>query len=119
MHLFQATILALWFSYRHKPELWKVGLIFVCFGLGFFDKFNFIWLVSAFLVGILPCYPDSVKNLLQGKPALARLFFHQSAITAFTLALASARGKTHSGRRRRTGTDLDATHSLDLSGKRC
>src|SRR5437867_12940834 len=63
MHFFQAAILALWFSYRDKPELWKPALIFICFGLGFFDKFNFIWLVSAFAIGISLCYPDSLKNL--------------------------------------------------------
>src|SRR5437870_6072785 len=63
MHFFQAAILALWFSYRDKPQLWKPVLIFICFGLGFFDKFNFIWLVSAFVIGICLCYPDSLKNL--------------------------------------------------------
>jgi hypothetical protein len=63
MHFFQAAIFALWFSYRDKPELWKPALILICFGLGFFDKFNFIWLVSAFVIGICLCYPDSLKNL--------------------------------------------------------
>ncbi len=63
MHLFQASILALWFSYRNKPKLWKIGLVFVCCGLGFFDKFNFVWLVSAFVIGVFLCYPDSVKDL--------------------------------------------------------
>lgn len=63
MHLFQAFILALWFSYRNKRKLWKIGLVFVCFGLGFFDKFNFVWLVSAFVIGVFLCYPDSVKDL--------------------------------------------------------
>src|SRR5437870_12340989 len=63
MHLFQAAILALWFGYRDKPKLWKPALIFICFGLGFFDKFNFIWLVSAFVIGFCLCYPDSLKNL--------------------------------------------------------
>ena len=72
MHLFQAAILALWFSYRDKPELWKPALIFICFGLGFFDKFNFIWLVSAFAIGICLCYPDSLKNLWVSLPRFAR-----------------------------------------------
>jgi hypothetical protein len=63
MHVFQASILALWFSYRNKPKLWKIGLVFVCSGLGFFDKFNFVWLVSAFVIGVFSCYPDSVKDL--------------------------------------------------------
>src|SRR5438128_1741398 len=72
MHLFQAAILALWFSYRDKPQLWKPALIFVCFGLGFFDKFNFIWLVSAFAIGICLCYPDSLKNLWVSLPRFAR-----------------------------------------------
>ena len=72
MHFFQAAILALWFSYRDKPELWKTALIFICFGLGFFDKFNFIWLVSAFAIGISLCYPDSLKNLWVSLPRFAR-----------------------------------------------
>jgi len=72
MHLFQAAILALWFSYRDKPELWKPALILICFGLGFFDKFNFIWLVSAFVIGICLCYPDSLKNLWVSSPRFAR-----------------------------------------------
>ena len=72
MHFFEAAILALWFSYRDKPELWKPALIFVCFGLGFFDKFNFIWLVSAFAIGICLCYPDSLKNLWVSLPRFAR-----------------------------------------------
>jgi hypothetical protein len=63
MHFFQAGILALWFSYRDTPKLWKIVMIFMCCGFGFFDKFNFIWLVVAFVVGIFLCYPDSVKNL--------------------------------------------------------
>ena len=72
MHFFQAAIFALWFSYRNKPELWKVALILICFGLGFFDKFNFIWLVLAFVIGISLCYPDSLKNLWVSFPRLAR-----------------------------------------------
>jgi len=63
MHFFQAAILALWFSYRDKPKLWKLVLICICAGLGFFDKFNFIWLILAFILGIALCYPDSLKNL--------------------------------------------------------
>jgi 4-amino-4-deoxy-L-arabinose transferase-like glycosyltransferase len=72
MHFFQASILALWFSYRDRPGPWKLGLIFVCFALGFFDKFNFIWLVSAFLIAICCCYPDSVKNLWISSPRFVR-----------------------------------------------
>src|SRR5213080_917102 len=72
MHFFQAAILALWFSYRNKPELWKIGLILICFGLGFFDKFNFIWLVLAFLIGISLCYPDNLKHLWVSFPRFAR-----------------------------------------------
>ena len=63
MHFFQAAMLALWFSYRDKPKLWKLLLICICAGLGFFDKFNFIWLIVAFILGIALCYPDSLKNL--------------------------------------------------------
>jgi 4-amino-4-deoxy-L-arabinose transferase-like glycosyltransferase len=40
IHFFQAVILALWFSYRKEPQLWKPVIIVGCFGLGFFDKFN-------------------------------------------------------------------------------
>jgi hypothetical protein len=72
MHFFQAAILALWLSYRNKPELWKIALILICFGLGFFDKFNFIWLVLAFVIGISLCYPDSLKSLWVSFPRLAR-----------------------------------------------
>ncbi len=63
MHLFQAAILALWFSFRDKPQLWKAASILLCFVLGCFDKFNFVWLGSAFAIGILVCYPDNAKNL--------------------------------------------------------
>ena len=63
MHFFQAAMLALWFNYRDKPNLWKLLLICICAGLGFFDKFNFIWLIVAFILGIALCYPDSLKNL--------------------------------------------------------
>jgi 4-amino-4-deoxy-L-arabinose transferase-like glycosyltransferase len=62
MHFFQGAILALWFSYRENANLWKLVLICICAGLGFFDKFNFIWLVLAFVL-VLLCYPDSLKNL--------------------------------------------------------
>src|SRR5947208_6459618 len=109
MHFFQAAILALWFSYRDKPELWKPAIILICFGLGFFDKFNFIWLVSAFVIGICLCYPDSLKNLWVSSPRFARwmavilvlvalgvtlylvlpllLHFHPTAIRASTTGL--------------------------------
>src|SRR5256886_2305813 len=63
IHFFQGPFLALCFSYRDKPQLWKPVLIFICFGLGFFDKFNFVWLILAFVIGICLCYPDSLKNL--------------------------------------------------------
>jgi hypothetical protein len=48
MHSLEAAIFALWFSYRDKSKLSKVLLIFVCAALGFFDKFNFIWVILAF-----------------------------------------------------------------------
>src|SRR5215831_10138728 len=59
MHFFQAAILALWFSYRDRPKLRKLVLICICAGLGFFDKFNFIWLVVAFAIGVCLCHMDS------------------------------------------------------------
>jgi hypothetical protein len=71
-HLFQAAILALWFSYRDEPKLWKPPLIFICFVLGFFARFNFIWLVLASVIGICLCYPDSLKGLWISLPRFAR-----------------------------------------------
>ena len=71
-HLFQAAILALWFSYRDEPKLWKPPLIFICFVLGFFARFNFIWLVVAFVIGISLCYPDNLKGLWISMPRFAR-----------------------------------------------
>jgi hypothetical protein len=72
MHLFQALILALWFSYRKKPQLWKPIIIFACFGLGFFNYFDFVWLLLAFAVGICLCYPDSLQNLWVSTPRFTR-----------------------------------------------
>jgi hypothetical protein len=72
MHFFQAAILALWLSYRDQPKSWKLILIAICAGLGFFDKFNFIWLTVAFIVGICLCYPDSLKNLWVSSPRFVR-----------------------------------------------
>ena len=71
-HLFQAAILALWFSYRDDPKLWKPALIALCFGLGFFDRFNFVWMGAAFVIGISFCHPDSVKKLWNSAPGFAR-----------------------------------------------
>ena len=71
-HFFQAAILALWFSYRHKPRPWKILLICICAGLGFFDRFNFIWLLSAFAIGICLCYPGSLQNLWVSTPRFTR-----------------------------------------------
>ena len=72
MHFFQAAILALWFSNREKAEPWKPALILICFALGFFDKFNFIWIVSSFVVGVLLCYPDSIRVLWRLCPRFIR-----------------------------------------------
>jgi 4-amino-4-deoxy-L-arabinose transferase-like glycosyltransferase len=71
-HFFQAAILALWFSYRDKPRPWKIVLICICAGLGFFDRFNFIWLLSAFAIGICLCYPGSLQNLWVSTPRFTR-----------------------------------------------
>jgi hypothetical protein len=64
---------------EEKPKLWKLILICICAELGFFDKFNFVWLIAAFVLGILLCYPDSLKNLWVSSPRFARwgrsLFF--------------------------------------------
>ena len=72
MHLFQALILALWFSYRKKPQLWKPIIIFACFGLGFFNYFDFVWFLLAFAIGICLCYPDSLQNLWVSTPRFTR-----------------------------------------------
>ena len=85
-HLFQAAILALWFSYRDEPKLWKPVVIFICFGLGFFDRFNFIWLASAFGIGIALCYPESLKRLWISSPRLARWI----AVIVVLIALGAA-----------------------------
>src|SRR5262249_1510925 len=74
MHLFQAIIIALWFSYREKPKLWKPAIIVACFGLGSFDKFNFVWFGLAFSIGTFVCYPDSVKNLWLSLPRFVPWF---------------------------------------------
>ena len=71
-HFFQAAILALWFSYRDKARPWKIVLICICAGLGFFDRFNFVWLLSAFAIGICLCYPDSLQNLWVSTPRITR-----------------------------------------------
>ena len=86
MHFFQAAIFALWFSYRDKPELWKLALICVCCALGFFDKFNFVWLVGAFVVGICLCYPDSLKQLWLSYSAVIR----RIALVVVLVALVAA-----------------------------
>jgi hypothetical protein len=85
MHFFQAVIFALWFSYRNKPRLWKIGLICVCAGLGFFDKFNFIWLVVAFVISVSLCYPDSLKNLWVSSSRFVRW----AAVILFWIVLAA------------------------------
>jgi hypothetical protein len=86
-HLFQAAILALWFCYRDKPKLWKVGLITICCVLGFFDRFNFIWLVAAFVVGISLCYPDSVKDLWVSSPKFVRWMTIIVGLIALSVAM--------------------------------
>src|SRR5207237_10811518 len=72
MLFFQVAIFALWFSYRDRPKLWKIVLISICAALGFFDKFNFIWLIAAFVIALCLCYPDTLKNLWFSTPRLGR-----------------------------------------------
>ena len=72
MHLFQAAVLALWFSYCDKPQLWKPVFICLFFVLGCFDKFNFVWLASAFIIGVFVCYPDVGKDLWFSLPRVIR-----------------------------------------------
>jgi hypothetical protein len=47
-------------------------MIFGCFALGFFDKFNFVWFLLAFAVGIAVRYPDSVLIFWSSVPRFAR-----------------------------------------------
>jgi 4-amino-4-deoxy-L-arabinose transferase-like glycosyltransferase len=68
MHFFQAGVFALWFSYRLKPKLWKLAGILLCFGLGSFDKFNFIWFAVALVVAVLLCYPDAIRHVWSSLP---------------------------------------------------
>src|SRR5439155_25291561 len=49
-----------------------IFLICLRAGLGFFDKFNFIWPVVAFVIAVSLCYPDSVKNLWVSSSRFAR-----------------------------------------------
>src|SRR5262245_39434272 len=72
MHFFQAAIFALWFSYRAHPKLWKIILIVVCAALGFFDKFNFVWLIVAFVIAVCLCYPENLKQLWFSTPKFGR-----------------------------------------------
>jgi hypothetical protein len=39
--------------------------------LGFFDKFNFVWFLVAFTIGIVGCYPESLLNLWRSLPRFA------------------------------------------------
>src|SRR5439155_21614217 len=64
-------------------KLCNTALILICFGLVFFDKFNFIWLVSSFVIGISLCYPDTLKNLWFSSPRFARW----TAVTLVLIAL--------------------------------
>jgi hypothetical protein len=87
MHFFQASILALWFSYRNTPKLSKIALIGICCALGFFDKFNFIWFVAAFLVATLLCYPDTIKRVWSSSPKMIRWLAAILITTGLSLAL--------------------------------
>jgi hypothetical protein len=87
MHFFQASILALWFSYRQTPQLWKIGLITICCALGFFDKFNFIWFLAAFTAAILLCYPDSLKRAWVSSPKFIRWLAIIVGLVALVIAL--------------------------------
>jgi hypothetical protein len=87
MHFFQAAIIALCFSYFAKPELWKPALILLCFGLGFFDKFNFIWLILAVSIGVCACYPGAVKQLWNSTSKITRLAVAIVLILSLTTAL--------------------------------
>jgi Dolichyl-phosphate-mannose-protein mannosyltransferase len=83
MHFFQASIVALWFGYREKPELWKLVAILLCFGLGTFDKFNFAWFAAAFVIGVFVCYWDTTRDIWLSLPR----FVPWIAITILLIAV--------------------------------
>jgi hypothetical protein len=85
MHFFQACIFVLWFSYRDEPKLWKLAAILLCFGLGTFDKFNFVWFAAAFVIGVFVCYPETIKNIWSSLPRFALW----TAIAIVLIALAT------------------------------
>jgi hypothetical protein len=87
MHFFQASILALWFSYRDSSHVWKIGLIAICCALGFFDKFNFIWFVAAFGTAVALCYADSLKRLWVLSPKFIRWLAIVIGLAALAVAL--------------------------------
>ena len=87
MQFFKAVILFLWFAYLEKPALWKLMGIGVCGLLGFFDKFNFIWLVLAFSGGVLLVYPEKIQSVWYSLSPRLRFL---AAIVSLTAALAVA-----------------------------
>jgi len=87
MHFFQALILALWWSYCRKPQFWKPMILVGCFALGFFDKFNFVWLILAFIVGIVLCYPERIRTFWSSFSKFSHRLVIAASIVAFSSIL--------------------------------
>src|SRR6266545_686847 len=65
-------------------------------------------------------YQHNFSHCLQRQRASARLLFDQGRNYSFyAITLASARRQSHSRKWRRAGSDLDTSHSIDISGERC
>ena len=72
MHLFQALILALWFSYRKKPQLWKPNYNFCVLRAGILQLLRFCLVAIGFrrwdrlVLSREPC--DAVEFLAEIRP---------------------------------------------------
>jgi 4-amino-4-deoxy-L-arabinose transferase-like glycosyltransferase len=62
MQFFKATMLFLWFAYLERPSFQKLAGLGACAILGFFDKFNFIWLILALGSGVLFVYSEEIRR---------------------------------------------------------
>jgi 4-amino-4-deoxy-L-arabinose transferase-like glycosyltransferase len=63
MQFFKATMLFLWFAHLEKPSFRKLAGLGACAIFGFFDKFNFIWLILALAGGVIFVYPEEIHRI--------------------------------------------------------
>jgi 4-amino-4-deoxy-L-arabinose transferase-like glycosyltransferase len=84
MQFFKATMLFLWFAYLERRSFRKLAGLGACAILGFFDKFNFLWLVLAFGGGVIFVYPEEIRRVW--KSLSLRLRFACAFIVAAGLA---------------------------------